>query len=140
MEKLKTKNIDNEAWWVSTTEFLPHIDERVLIISKFGHVSNAIYSDLGLGKKPLFHPDGLRPHEDVKWWMQIPTDGWNDIKKVEPKDGEVALTMGMYGNIYSGVWRRPIASERFCFQPFVWEVLFWRPMPKLPSSVKLAFE
>lgn len=125
------------AWWVYTKEFLPTIGERVLIISKFGHISNAMYTDYGMGDEPTFRPDGFKPHEDVKWWMPIPTDGWHDIKEAQPKEGEAALTMGMYGDIFNGVWRKSSYSGKFEFHPFVWEVLFWRPIPELPAGVIL---
>ena len=128
----------NAAWWVSTKEFLPTIGERVLIISKFGHVSDAMYTDYGMGDAPTFRTDGFKPHDDVKWWMPIPTDGWHDIKETQPKAGEVALTMGMYGEIFNGTWRKSSYSNKFEFSPFVWEVLFWREMPRLPEGVLLS--
>lgn len=136
---MNTAENKQAAWWVSTKDFLPITGEKVLIISKFGHVTNAMYTDYGMGDEPTFRPDGLKPHEDVKWWMPVPTDGWHDIKKVQPKEGQVALTMGMYGSIYSGIWRKPNYSNRFEFSPFVWEVLFWREMPELPPGVILSF-
>ena len=127
---------ENKAWWVSTREFLPEDGEKVLIITKFGHIQNAMYGGSGYGAL-LFHPDGLKPNDDVKWWMPIPTDGWKDIKAEQPKDGEAALTMGHYGNIYNGVWKRPLGSDKHRFQPFVWEVLYWREIPTLPAGVSL---
>ena len=127
------------AWWVSTKEFLPTIGEKVLIISKFGHVTNAMWTDYGMGDGPTFRPDGFKPNDDVKWWMPVPTDGWNNIKEAQPKEGQVALTMGMYGNIFSGIWKCPVGSVRFSFHPFVWDVLFWREMPELPQGVVLKF-
>ena len=127
---------ENEARWVSTREFLPEDGEKVLIITKFGHIQNAMYGGSGYGAL-LFRPDGLKPNDDVKWWMPIPTDGWKDIKAEQPKDGEAALTMGYYGNIYNGVWRRPLGSNKHSFRPFVWEVLYWREIPPLPAGVSL---
>lgn len=44
------------------------------------------------------------------------------------------MTMGMYGKIYSGVWKKPVGADKFEFSPFVWEVLFWREMPVLPCK------
>jgi len=127
---------ENETRWVSTREFLPNEGEKVLIITKFGHISNAMYGGIGY-KILLFHPGGLKPNDDVKWWMPIPTDGWKDIKVEQPNDGEAALTMGYYGYIYDGVWKRPMGSDKFSFQPFVREVLYWREIPTLPAGVSL---
>lgn len=128
--------IKDETWWVSTQEFLPNEGERVLIITKFGNISNAMYGGIGNGK-PRFEPYGLEPDKDVKWWMAIPSDGWKSIKEEQPAEGEAALTMGYYGNIFSGKWKRPAGAKEFSFQPFVWEVLYWREMPPLPEGVIL---
>ena len=128
---------ENDAWWVSTREFLPNDGEKVLIISKFGHISNAMYGGTGYGSR-LFHPGGLKQNDDVKWWMPIPTDGWKDVKVEQPKDGEAALTMGYYGGIYNGVWKRPRGSNEYSFRPFVREVLYWREIPILPAGVHLS--
>ena len=129
----------NDAWWVSTKDFLPNNEEKVLIISKWGHVSNAMYTDYGLGGPVLFRPDGLKPDIDVKWWMPIPADGWHRLVDVPPQEGQVALTMGYYGNIYSGIWKRTAGSTKFDFHPVIGEVLFWREMPVLPAGVTLKF-
>lgn len=88
-------------WWVSTKEFLPDPDEYVLIITKFGHISESRYTDMGMGGKPLFQPDGLKAHTDVKWWMVVPEDGWKDIKLEKPPDGAEVLIWGMYGQVYN---------------------------------------
>ncbi|MBQ7895975.1 MAG: hypothetical protein IJ364_05405 [Oscillospiraceae bacterium] len=127
----------NEPWWISTDNFLPNTGERVLIISKFGHVSDAMWTDFGNLDSPVFSPDGFKPGSDVKWWMPIPTDGWHDIKEARPKIGEIALTMGRYGNIFNGTWKQLSYEREPMFHPFVWEVLFWRTMPKLPAGIKL---
>ena len=84
-----------------------------------------------------FSPNAYKPNEDVKWWMPIPTDGWNDIKSVTPTEGDITLTMGMYGKIFSGVWRKPCGATSPMFMPYVWDVLFWRSMPPLPPGVNL---
>ena len=54
----------DDTWWVSTEEFLPNIGEKVLIISKWGRVSNAMFRKYICGKL-LFAPDGLEPGKDV---------------------------------------------------------------------------
>lgn len=126
-----------EPWWVSTDAFLPNTGERVLIISKFGHVTDALWTDFGSLGFPIFSPDGLKPGVDVKWWMPIPTDGWHDIKETQPKIGEMVLTMGKYGAVFNGTWKQHAYEKEPRFHPFVWEVLFWRPMPKLPAGVTL---
>lgn len=132
--------MNETEWWVSTKDFLPNIGERVLIISKFGNISDATLANYGFDRPALFSPDGYVPGVDVKWWMTIPTDGWSDITEVKPKEGEAALTMGRYGSIYSGVWKRffPISEPEFL--PHVWEVLFWRPLPELPEGVRLSWQ
>lgn len=122
--------------WVSTKEFLPKGREGVLIITKFGHITNATYGGTDCGK-PYFRPDGLKPDKDVKWWMPIPDDGWKDIKEEQPKDGEAVLIRGRYGDIFNGVWKRWLGSDRYGFEPFVWEVFWWREVPKLPDGVAL---
>lgn len=132
----------NEPWWVSTKDFLPDEGEKVLTITKFGIVMDAsLRTYLPTGRQRicpvLFSPDAYRPNEDVKWWMQIPEDGWHDIKATTPREGDIALTMGMYGRIFSGVWKRPCGATEFMFMPYVWDVLFWRPMPPFPPGVNL---
>lgn len=126
--------MENREWWVSTKDFLPTIGERVLVFTKWGHITDATFTNYGLDMEPTFRPDGLKPDVDVKWWMTIPMDGWHNIKEEQPLEGQLALTMGMYGRIFSGVWQRPIGSDKFKFSPFVWEVLFWREMPELPKG------
>lgn len=127
---------EDDAWWVSTEEFLPNIGEKVLIISKWGRVSNAMFREY-LSGKLLFSPDGLEPGKDVKWWMPLPTDGWNNAKDVKPKENEAILMMGIYGNICSGIWKRAYTTGNLEFFPFVMDVLYWRTMPRLPDGVVL---
>ena len=127
----------DDTWWASTEEFQPNIGEKVLIILKCGRISNAMFRKYICGGKMLFSPDGLEPGKDVKWWMPVPTDGWNNIKDVKPKEDEVVLMMGMYGDIRSGVWKRAYITGNLEFSPFVMEVLYWRPMPRLPDGVVL---
>lgn len=126
--------MEDKTWWVSTKDFLPTIGERVLVLTKWGHLTDAMYTNYGLDVEPMFRPGGLKPDVDVKWWMTIPTDGWRNIKEEQPQAGQRALTMGMYGRIFDGVWQRPSGSDKFYFSPFVWEVLFWREMPELPKE------
>ena len=125
--------------WISTKERLPDVGDNILIISKFGHISNATYRFYSMSDEFLFAPDGLKPNEDVKWWMLLPVSGWNDINEVQPKEGQIALTMGEYGRVFSGVWKVATGASKSAFSPFVFPVLFWRPMPELPAGVKLNF-
>lgn len=134
----------NEQRWVSTKDFLPDEGERVLIITKFGNVRDAAlrtYCSTGRKKScpVLFSPDAYKPNEDVKWWMPIPEDGWRDLKSDPPTEGTVALTMGLYGKIFSGIWKIPCGATEFMFIPYVRSALFWRDMPKLPPRVTLNF-
>lgn len=127
-----------EHRWVNSKEFLPKTEEKVLGITKFGGISNFMYTNYGIeGKKPLFSPGGFIPGIDVKWWMPLPTDGWKDAKEEPPKDGQHVLTMGMYGSICDAVYRKSNISGKMEFFPFVWPVLFWREMPELPKKVVL---
>lgn len=138
---MKFKDKNESAWWVSTRDFLPDMDERVLVISKFGHITNAIWTNYGLDCPARFSPGGLLPDTDIKWWMPVSslTDGWKDIKKEQPYEEQKCLTMGMYGNIYNGKWSISCGEKKYSFKPFVWEVLFWREMPQLPLGVKLRY-
>lgn len=135
----------NEPWWVSTKEFLPDEGEKVLIITKFGSIQDsALRTYLPTGRQKiwpvLFSPDAYKPHEDVKWWMPVPEDGWHDAKSEPPEDGAICLIMGMYGKISSAAWKRPFGVYKPEFMPFHgFEVLFWRDMPELPQGVKLHF-
>lgn len=127
----------DDAWWISTKEFLPDPDEKVLVISKWGDVATQIYSDFGLDGRMLFRPDGLKPVEDIKLWMPIPTDGWHDIKSDKPKPGDIVLNMGMYGSIFGGIWAKPAGTTEYRVMPFPgWGTLFWREMPTLPDEVQ----
>ena len=61
----------NKPWWVSTKEFLPDEGEKVLIITRFGTVTDAaLRTYLHTGKQKicpvLFSPDAYKPNEDVK--------------------------------------------------------------------------
>ena len=112
----------NKPWWVSTKEFLPDEGEKVLIITRFGTVTDAaLRTYLHTGKQKicpvLFSPDAYKPNEDVKWWMPIPEDGWHDIKEETPMEGDIALTMGMYGRIFSGVWKNRAEPRSLCLCP-----------------------
>lgn len=137
MDRNFTTRKEQDHLWISTNDALPGIGERVLIISKFSHISDATLRDFGAHGTPVFSPDGLKPGIDVKWWMPIPTDGWRDIKEAQPKEGEMVLTMGSYGKIYNGTWKMATYETEPSFHPFVWEVLFWRPLPDLPPGVSL---
>ena len=125
--------------WTATLERLPAIGDKVLVISKFGSIFNQTYTNHGEIRLPcLFRPGGLKPNTDVKWWMHVPTDGWVHIRDAQPKEGEPALTMSKTGRVFSGVWGRSLFSPRLEFRPFVWEVVYWRPMPELPEGITLA--
>lgn len=123
--------------WTAAKEALPSTGERVLIISKWGNVSDGKLVAYDPKEPPLFRPSGLRPDVDVKWWMPYPEDGWRKLKEEQPKEGQAALTMNKFGRVFSGVWKRSVASDRLTFVPFVWETIFWREMPPLPDGVQL---
>lgn len=57
--------------WIPVEERLPEIGERVLTLSKWGHVSDRElrkYLNGGI----YFWPDGLKPGVDVKYWAPLP--------------------------------------------------------------------
>lgn len=126
--------MENEMRWISTKDFLPEIGEEVLVLTVWGHITDAIFTDCGLKIEPTFLPGDLKPDVDVKWWMTIPTDGWNNLKEKQPEEGQSALTMGESGSIFGGVWRRKIYSDEFEFRPSIMKVLFWREIPELPKE------
>jgi len=135
-----SENIQNSAWWVSTKEFLPDMNERVLCITKFGHVVRYMFTDNGMGRAPLFEPDGMKPGDDVKWWMPIPKDGWKKLEDEMPAEGQEVLAMGLYGEIFSAKCRRFLPHMKPELAPAVgYKYIFWRPMPELPTGVSLNY-
>lgn len=71
----------DKTMWVSTKDLLPAVGERVLVLTKWGHAEDAVFTSYDADTELLFRPDGLRPNIDVKWWMHIPADGWHNIKE-----------------------------------------------------------
>ena len=65
--------------WIPVEERLPEIGERVLTLSKWGHVSDRELRKY-LSGGIYFWPDGLNPGVDVKYWMPLP-----DAPKEEPE-------------------------------------------------------
>ena len=128
-----------EHGWTATKEALPPAGEKVLIISKWGHVTDGSLVAYDPKEAPLFRPDGLRPDVDVKWWMPMLEDGWNKLKDEQPKEGQLALTMNQFGPVFNGVWKRLMGAETPMFVPFVWTPVFWREMPPLPEGVQLNY-
>lgn len=128
-----------ENGWTATKEALPPADEKVLIISKWGHVSDGSLVAYDPKEPPLFRPDGLEPDVHVRWWMPMLVDGWHTLKEQKPREGQEVLTKDSYGHIFSCVWKRLCGSERPTFVPFVWVPRFWREMPPLPEGVRLKY-
>lgn len=125
--------------WTATKEALPPAGEKVLIISKWGHVSDGSLVAYDPKEAPLFLPDGLEPDVHVKWWMPMLENGWHTLKEQKPREGQEVLTKDSYGHIFSCVWKRLCGSEHPTFVPFVWVPRFWREMPPLPDGVKLNY-
>ena len=125
--------------WFSTSESLPLMNDRVLVISKFGHISNCLFTNMNLGHNPRFEPEGFEVGVDVKWWMPIPADGWYELCHRTPKEGETALVMGAYGQIFNGMWKHLPGASKSSFTPFVWPVMWWMPIPELPKGVTLKY-
>ena len=64
-------------------ERLPDVGERVLTLSKWGHVSDRTLR-LYLSGGIYFSPDGLTPGVDIKYWMPLPNlPGHGASKKTE---------------------------------------------------------
>ena len=53
--------------WTATKEALPPAGEKVLIISKWGHVSDGSLVAYDPKEPLLFRPDGLEPDVHEKW-------------------------------------------------------------------------
>lgn len=69
--------------WISVKDRLPDVGERVLTLSKWGHVSDRTLR-LYLSGGIYFSPDGLTPGVDVKYWMPLPNlPGHGVVKKTE---------------------------------------------------------
>lgn len=128
-----------EHGWTPTKEALPPVGERVLIISKWGHVTAGSLVAYDPKGPTLFRPHGLRQDMDVKWWMPMLEEGWHKLKEQQPQEGQEALTKDSYGHIFNCVWKRLCGSERPTFVPFVLVPRFWREMPPLPDGVKLNY-
>lgn len=54
---------------------------EVLIISKWGHVTDGSLVAYDPKEPPLFRPDGLEPDVHVRWWMPMLEDGWHTLKE-----------------------------------------------------------
>lgn len=92
-----------ENGWTATKEALPPADEKVLIISKWGHVSDGSLVAYDPKEPPLFRPDGLEPDVHVRWWMPMLEDGWHTLKEQKPREGQEVLTKDSYGE-QAGAW------------------------------------
>ncbi|MBR2783031.1 MAG: DUF551 domain-containing protein [Firmicutes bacterium] len=57
--------------WISVKDRLPQVGEKVLTLSKFGHIFDRALQEFSGGIK-LFSPDGLKPGRDVTHWMPLP--------------------------------------------------------------------
>lgn len=118
---------------------IPPLGEKVLIICKWGHVSDSVLASYAPGEPPLFRPGGLSPGKDVIFWMPMPKEGWHRLGEEQPKENQAALMRNGFGHIFSGVWKQHTASDRPSFVSFVWETVSWREMPSLPDGVELTF-
>lgn len=61
--------------WISVKDRLPEIGEKVLVYSKFGHVSDMTLQRHG-GQNGydvlIFDPHGMKPGTDITHWMPLP--------------------------------------------------------------------
>lgn len=134
------------AEWINVKEFLPDEGERVLVISKFHHISSERYTDYGITGRnappKLFRPDGYKPGEDVSWWMCVPTDKWKLYEEEKPSLPGFYLTMENYGSITSQEWKQSYLTGEYEFFPFrsgfnMGKLMYWREIPELPLGVVL---
>ena len=56
--------------WISTDDRLPVNGQTVLVYSKFGHISDAVF-DVHVSGIMTFDPYGYVAGEDVKYWMPM---------------------------------------------------------------------
>ena len=65
--------------WISVTERLPEIEQRVLVLDRHGNAMVRTLLCLAGEKGPSFRPDGLVPRKHITHWMPLPeppeTDG-----------------------------------------------------------------
>ena len=65
--------------WISVTERLPEIEQRVLVLDRHGNAMVRTLRCLTGEKEPSFRPDGLVPRKHITHWMPLPeppeTDG-----------------------------------------------------------------
>ena len=78
---------------------LPPLGEKVLIICKWGHVSDSVLASYAPGEPPLFRPGGLSPGKDVIFWMPMPKEGWHRLGEEQPKENQAALMRNGFGHI-----------------------------------------
>lgn len=81
--------------WTATKEALPPAGEKVLIISKWGHVSDGSLVAYDPKEAPLFRPDGLEPDVHVKWWMPMLENGWAHAQRAKTTGGARGLDEGL---------------------------------------------
>ncbi len=56
--------------WISVKDRLPQVGEKVLTLSKFGHIFDRALQEFSGSCR--FYPDGLKPGRDVTHWMPLP--------------------------------------------------------------------
>lgn len=61
--------------WIDVKEKLPEPGQKVLVYSKFGHISDmTLERNKGMNGYDvlIFDPYGMKPGTDIKYWMPIP--------------------------------------------------------------------
>lgn len=89
---------------------LPPLGEKVLIICKWGHVSDSVLASYAPGEPPLFRPGGLSPGKDVIFWMPMPKEGWHRLGEEQPKENQAALMRNGFGH-----WNRQRVAQNSVF-------------------------
>ena len=65
-----TEQMPTVGGWISVKDRLPEKGERVLILSRYGHISDAELHEHG-GGLMVFDPLGYVVGEHVKYWMPL---------------------------------------------------------------------
>lgn len=126
----------SESVWFSP-DIQPPFGEKVLVLTRWGHICDRTFRKYLDAKVPLFSPDALKLGTDVLWWAPIPEDGWHDAAVEKPPMETVVLTKDTYGRIWSDEWGFHLSfdKEPSFFMPY--KVCYWREIPTLPSGVEL---
>ncbi len=75
--------MNSNSGWISVKDRLPRVKEPVLVLSKFGHVSDAALS----ADERFFDPYGFKVGTDVIYWMEMPEMPKAERERREANEG-----------------------------------------------------